>query len=303
MSPRHESAEARNDYIRDILAMTHSQIWSKFVEPLQPDIISLLPQVSANGIVRQPLVLEPHLPEDYRIAATTEMAHQNSAADPQRLVFYDPSTRIISAPAGIENVKELGIKELLGYAVGHDIASRQIVKPYFGWTPEERRQVEALFETEPMRGVPFGVNDTEIVKTGFRKRLVLGDYAIGELNPEMLAFGVDEVFATMFAMATRHIAERGNSRSKFEHDLRAGRIKRKEREDHPRFFDVFIKVARSTDMNWQQLLMAFRDGELNITREHLSFLFGTRADSILEKLIDAMREDENMINRINRGGR
>jgi hypothetical protein len=275
------------------------RVWSKpgFPEHHRPDVPSLSHGIRIGTGIESHFEphpgLKPEVLEMFRTNLQELRESSNSAA------FYDILTRQLTFNPILAFGPDDHARRFAYHEAASDISNRMVLISPEEFTSWERARAEAILREGFADGNRPTLDELHIARSGFLRYLMMGDYLLSSLLPADIHYA-DEAYPTIHEIVTDQIIRRGGDVEYFDSDAKSGKVRIVGRESHLRFSSMLFRVMTMVD--WRDLLDAYKTGELKEAAVLINDRTGEDIGSgIIIELFNAMKEDEETIEDVNRG--
>lgn len=330
------------DYVKQTLAGTKVHVWNEeYFPPAHRPIISEVKSDIRIEVFSVPHpLLHPNLTEAQRTNLAQERQVLTNFIGDNRFYFV-PDTRKIKIPNARKNhtlfvrpdAAELylihprlygdAFRYELFYEVGRSITQTPIDVTPDLYTTDEAEGIEALQSKAFAKGLHPGIQDTRLDRSGFVKRVYVGDGYIGQIFPDFItrqnikdpyylsalktellnslypfayAFVSDQLYIRVF----RNLRDNFDPRIGFDEDLEKFTLSTQVLRSYYLGTTAHLITTLSRNISWQNLLDALSNSNLSVTLSRISDSLKPKSDVdytdeagriIVENLIAAMFKD------------
>lgn len=293
-NPNENRVEKEKKYLASIASSAYEQVWRNFSEDLRPDPTKI---PNAYNIVVAPLLsggdlmLHPRMKPEIRRLNEQVIADTNrTAAQDKTSWYYRGEYRF--APS-LLMLPEQFIKRVVYYQIGSMLVLDSPPILPSEYSLEKRVYVQEMLDAVLEDGHGVSVDDTQIAREGFRRRLCVGKFTVGDMFISEKFFPLDQMFPLAYEIITAEIVKHGGNVEAFDYDIQNDTLLPDMYVNNPRYYSALAFVFRHVD--WRILLSALRksDGDeiMNTLEPHLE----GRTERALSILLRAVEEDENIL--------
>ena len=293
-------AEQQIARVRSALEEAENVAWRNIDFPLmhRPAVSHLATNITIGDFVPSQRIYHPNIRLEILELAQRE---QQRRMEKGSVFWYDPESRMLVVSTKAFGLSERMLKRFAWNHAARDISTRaQIMEPPYPSTLNQRvaQMLDLSFEADQRPAV----EETTVVKEGFIKKLLAGEYFVTNLlvaDPDIEY--VNEVYPTALEIITEQVMIKHGQIPTFEQLIQQfGLFYLPGFEPHFSFAKALFQAMRSID--WRDILDAFKTGEVEDT---IAFLERKAKGpnmglSLYLNLVQAMKQDENELRRINR---
>lgn len=285
--------------MQGLLSAADRIAWSRpsFPGEHRPDVAALSPKIGIGTNVAQEL--EPHPQMRPEVLEYFQKSAARARAVSNKVAWYDFSTREMILNPLLVGGPDDEVLKVIYHEAATDISNRASVVLPSQFSPDEIVRVREVLQAAFPPGAAPSIDEASITRSGFKKYIIVGEFLISMFYPAEIE-NFDEVYPTVHEMVTDQIVRRGGDVEYFDSDAKSGQLRTVGFESHQSFAGMLFRVL--TVIDWRDLLSAFKTGDFHDT---LAVLEKTAYNKdygagILAELFTAMKEDEELIERVNR---
>jgi len=240
------------------LKIASTSVWEKpgFPQAHRPNIDHLSSHIKI-GVSFPPLQLHPALKPELQAQAREIRINKLTEQIPGKVTSYNFSTRDLSFGIDTVELSDFELRRVVFLQAGIDMLNRPSPIPHNEYSDVQREKItfvlQDAFDPNPI------IEQTEIVKSGFREYLLVdGHYGV-EVGPQKSIL-MDKMYPTAFAIITDQILRRGGAIDYFEDIASRGQLQLVPEDDYPNFAYILFIALRF--INWRHLLDALKSGDM-----------------------------------------
>lgn len=286
--------------LRGMLA-TGEPIWRQMAPELRPDTSRIAQSLAIGRITASRLPIHPRLPMGMREDIEANIRESDIIELPGRITYTDGIAGRTTITERALMLPEASLKQFMYYHAAADGLMRLKRKQPGQYTRDERDRVTDVLVMFQDMGVVLGADS--IVRLGFRKILMEGEYAIAEIEDPAVAEILNNLFPTAMEIVTEEVGFHGGKVRAFVEKLKQGIVGISPVEDHQTFALELFQTMRAMEYKhsggWQELLIALGSGERTAVLNRLNPYTGNARGTamLLVDLQTAYRADEQAIYR------
>lgn len=284
--------------VQDQLQKASRLVWENPGFPVahRPDIDYLKSRIKIDNH-RTPIrfhpAIKPEILTDLREQAV-QLATHNSQT---HVTWYDTTTRAITFHTKTLEASDETIRRFSYHAVALDNLNKDITIHAAAYSDNQKRRVDAVLQEAFDPRNTMRLEQTTIVKPGFREYLLVDGQFVCDLTPTE-AIAMDQLYPTAFELITNQIVRHGGDINAFDLAAANGHLKAFGEDDHPHFTRRFFQALQFID--WRYLLDALKTGDLP---EAVAILDAhakrpAEGSGIFMALFETMAADEQMISSV-----
>lgn len=285
--------------MRGLLTAADRIVWSKSSFPAEhrPDVAGLSSGIKIGTNIDNNL--EPHPQMRPEVVVSFQASAQRAKTVSDKIAWYDISTRQMVFNPILAGNSDEKVRRIIYHEAASDISDKQELVSRDQFTDEEISRVEEVISAAFPDDNPFSIDQVYMIKSGFKKYIMAEGFLISMFFTEEVD-NLDEIYPTIHEIVTDQIYRRGGDIEYFDSDARNGHLRIVGLEGHQNFARMLFRVL--TVIDWRDLLTAFKTGNIE---DALDVLEDKAVDpdygaGILMELFEAMKHDEELIERANR---